>query len=187
MKSIYVHFPFCESRCHYCDFYALGRDRTAASDPARFEQALERECALVAGDLAGRIDTLFFGGGTPSLTHPGAMAAALRPLGISPRLAEGYEWTIEMNPSSITPEGLLGYRSLGANRVSMGVQAMRDDLLLTLGRVHKAQAVERALDAVFASEIGSVSVDLLCGVPGQSLTDIEGAIEIGRASCRERV
>lgn len=175
-RSLYVHFPFCESKCHYCDFYSLGRERTRATDAGDFERALRAEAELNRGRLAHRIDTIFFGGGTPSMTPASAMARALAPLELEKRVDASTEWTMEANPSSITPESMREYRALGVNRVSMGVQAMREDLLSSLGRVHSREAALRALDAVFSAGFENVSVDLLCGVPDQGVADIEEAM-----------
>lgn len=87
------------------------------------------------------------------------------------------EWTMEANPSSVDRKKLTGYREIGINRISMGVQALRDDHLLQLGRVHNSKAVFEALDALFETGFENVSVDLLCGVPGQSLEDLQQALE----------
>jgi oxygen-independent coproporphyrinogen-3 oxidase len=177
MRSLYVHFPFCETKCHYCDFYSLGRERTREGDPDKFERALARECELSAPQLAPELDTIFFGGGTPSMTPPETMSRALRPLGLDRRVTAATEWTMEANPSSVSEATLRGYRALGVNRISMGVQAMNDDLLLKLGRVHSRDAALRALESIFASGFDNVSVDLLCGVPGQTLELLDGAID----------
>ena len=175
--SLYVHFPFCETKCHYCDFYSLGRERTRDTDSNQFEAALLREATISAPELASRIDTIFFGGGTPSMTPPQSMVRALKPLNLFERIHDGTEWTMEANPSSVDIENLKGYRALGVNRVSMGVQAMNDELLLKLGRVHSRDQALKALDAIFGSGITNASVDLLCGVPGQTLEHLEKAID----------
>jgi len=177
MRSLYVHFPFCESKCHYCDFYSLGREKTREGDPLKFEQALTLECRRQAHLIDGTLDTIFFGGGTPSMTPVSEMARALAPLELNRRVGPETEWTMEANPSSVTLESLQAYRAFGVNRISMGVQAMRDDLLARLGRVHSKDAALRALEAIFAAGFENVSVDLLCGVPGQTIADIESAIE----------
>ncbi len=174
-ESLYVHFPFCEAKCHYCDFYSIGRERTREGDPGRFEFSLLAESRLQAPLLAPKLQTIFFGGGTPSMTPPESAARALEPV-LAGRVDAGTEWTMEANPSSIHAENMRGYRSLGVNRVSMGVQAMREDLLSMLGRVHSRDAVLRALDTVFGAGFDNVSVDLLCGVPGQRLEDLEEAM-----------
>jgi oxygen-independent coproporphyrinogen-3 oxidase len=181
IRSLYVHFPFCETKCHYCDFYSLGRERTREGDADAFELALRREAELAIHhtenfELAPELDTIFFGGGTPSMTPPESMARALEPLFSKTRVTPSTEWTMEANPSSIDLERLKAYRSYGVNRISMGVQAMRDDLLLKLGRVHSRDAALKALDAIFESGIDNVSVDLLCGVPGQTLADLDEAL-----------
>lgn len=180
-RSLYVHFPFCETKCHYCDFYSIARARAVSGDTARFEGALTAETRLAThGSLPGldpTLDTIFLGGGTPSLTDPDSMARALAPVLERAQLSGNLEFTMEANPSSIETQRMRDYRSLGVNRVSMGVQSLRDDHLKWMGRAHdRAQAFE-ALDAVFMAGFENVSVDLLCGVPGQTLEDIDQAIK----------
>jgi oxygen-independent coproporphyrinogen-3 oxidase len=176
MKSLYVHFPFCEAKCHYCDFYSLGREKTKTGDADAFENALKAECEQMGPLLAPELETIFFGGGTPSMTPPDSMKRALEPLWKHTRVTEKTEWTMEANPSSIERDKMKAYREFGPNRVSMGAQAMREDLLKNLGRVHSRDAVLRALDAVFGAGFENVSVDLLCGVPNQGIKDIEEAM-----------
>jgi oxygen-independent coproporphyrinogen-3 oxidase len=176
IRSLYVHFPFCETKCHYCDFYSLGRERTREGDAPRFERALLAEAKLKAPLLAPELDTIFFGGGTPSMTPPDSMKRALEPIWARTSVTKNTEWTMEANPSSITLPAFKEYKAFGINRVSMGVQAMRDDLLLKLGRVHSRDAAIRALDVIFSAGIDNASVDLLCGVPGQTLAVLEEAM-----------
>jgi oxygen-independent coproporphyrinogen-3 oxidase len=177
ISSLYVHFPFCETKCHYCDFYSLGRERTQAGDVPAFETALRTEARLTAHELSASLETIFFGGGTPSMTPADAMRRALEPLQLETKITPSTEWTMEANPSSVTDESLREYRSLGVNRISMGVQAMRVDLLAKLGRVHSREKALQALDEIFSAGFDNVSVDLLCGVPGQSLYDLEEAMK----------
>jgi oxygen-independent coproporphyrinogen-3 oxidase len=181
MRSLYVHFPFCESKCHYCDFYSIGAERTAESDPVLFEDALYHECRAMAPRLGPadgpKLETIFFGGGTPSMTPPESMRRALAPLELDRRVGPDTEWTMEANPSSVDRKRLEDYRRLGVNRISMGVQALRPDLLTMLGRVHSRDAAFAALDAIFAAGFTNVSVDLLCGVPNQAVSDVEKAME----------
>jgi oxygen-independent coproporphyrinogen-3 oxidase len=181
MRSLYVHFPFCESKCHYCDFYSIGAERTAASDPRLFEDALFAESRRMAARLGPsdgeKLETIFFGGGTPSMTPPESMRKALAPLELEKRVGPDTEWTMEANPSSVDQARLEQYRALGVNRISMGVQALRPDLLTMLGRVHSRDAAFTALDAIFAAGFTNVSVDLLCGVPNQKVADVELAME----------
>jgi oxygen-independent coproporphyrinogen-3 oxidase len=134
------------------------------------------ECEFVAPLLAPELDTIFFGGGTPSMTPVSSMERALEPLRLGERVTNRTEWTMEANPSSISLESMREYRAFGVNRVSMGVQSMREDLLTRLGRVHTRDAAIRALNAVFEAGFENVSVDLLCGVPDQGLEDLEEAL-----------
>jgi len=175
-STLYVHFPFCETKCHYCDFYSIGRERTREGDAPKFAVALQAESRLAASNLSDRIDTIFFGGGTPSMTPPEVMEEALAPLELARRVHDSTEWTMEANPSSVDRVNLEGYQKLGVNRISMGVQALRDDLLARLGRVHSRDKALQSLDTIFESGLTNVSVDLLCGVPGQSLDILEEAL-----------
>ncbi|MFZ9595206.1 MAG: radical SAM family heme chaperone HemW [Bdellovibrionia bacterium] len=177
MQSIYVHFPFCESKCHYCDFYSLGKERTRPGDESQFEAALRKEAESIATTHSpSQLSSIFLGGGTPSMTPPESMAKALEPLWKTFQLTPETEWTMEANPSSVNPQSLSEYRALGINRISLGVQAMRPDLLELLGRVHSQQAALGALEAIFKAGFTNVSVDLLCGVPGQSEQDVIQAL-----------
>lgn len=178
IRSLYVHFPFCEAKCHYCDFYSLGAERTKAEDPDKFQVALRKECESLTRWLAPEIDTIFFGGGTPSMTPARQMERALEPLRLKERVTARTEWTMEANPSSVTTESLREYRAFGVNRISMGVQALRPDLLQSLGRVHSREAALKALDSIFEAGFDNVSVDLLCGVPNQSMEDLQEALSI---------
>lgn len=176
IKSLYVHFPFCETKCHYCDFYSIGAKQTGVTDPDRFEAALTREAQLRAPLLAPTLDTIFFGGGTPSMTDPLSMERALAPLDLNSRTAKT-EWTMEANPSSIRLDRLKGYRALGVNRISMGVQSLTDETLKKMGRAHNAGEAFRAMETVFESGISNVSIDLLCGVPGQTVDTLVQELE----------
>ncbi len=176
-RSLYVHFPFCEAKCHYCDFYSIGREKTRAQDPLLFERALTCEGQFWENHLPATFDTLFLGGGTPSMTPPESMLKALAPLRLESRISPTTEWTMEANPSSVDRANLEGYRRIGVNRVSMGTQSLREDLLKSLGRVHSRQQALRALETLFEAGFDNVSVDLLCGVPNQSLTDLDEAID----------
>lgn len=176
-EHLYFHFPFCEARCHYCDFYALAKDRTNPEQVGQFERCLRREVELRSQEIAPTIQTIFFGGGTPSMTSPGAIRTILRPLFEVSHLADDAEWTMECNPSSITPEKLGLLRALGVNRLSFGVQSTQPELLHRLGRVHDREAAFRALEMAFILGFENISVDLMCGIPGQTLDEVRTSIE----------
>ncbi|RYZ66941.1 MAG: radical SAM family heme chaperone HemW, partial [Proteobacteria bacterium] len=177
MRSLYIHFPFCETKCHYCDFYSIGREKTRPEDAGTFERALLAECKREANRLAPEIDTIFFGGGTPSMTDPDSMARAIEPLQLSSRIHSGTEWTMEANPSSIDRERLTEYKKIGVNRISMGVQSLNDARLAALGRVHGRDEALDALETLFSTGFSNVSVDLLCGVPDQPDEELEAAMK----------
>jgi oxygen-independent coproporphyrinogen-3 oxidase len=177
--SLYLHFPFCEAKCHYCDFYSIGREKTRSGDPERFEAALIGEIRLRAdrGDFAQALETVFLGGGTPSMTPPDSMERIFGELFRHTRLAQEAEWTMEANPSSIDLDRFRSYRGLGINRVSMGVQSLKGEHLVKLGRVHDESEAIEALETVFQAGFTNVSTDLLCGVPGQTLSDLHSHLE----------
>jgi oxygen-independent coproporphyrinogen III oxidase len=176
-SSLYFHFPFCETKCHYCDFYSIAAHRIKPNEPSLFENSLKKEVESWLPQISPVLDTIFMGGGTPSMTDPESMQRSLESLWNVSSLADDAEWTMEANPSSIDPERLKNYRGLGVNRISMGVQATKNELLLKLGRVHDRNAALRALGAIFEAGFDNASVDLLCGVPGQTLSDIEEALQ----------
>ena len=177
-ESLYLHFPFCESKCHYCDFYSIGREKTKKDDPTVFEKALIHEINLRgnAGEFAPHLKTIFLGGGTPSMTEPASMERIFKTLFQYTKTNESTEWTMEANPSSISLEQFKEYRALGVNRVSMGVQSLNPDHLIQLGRVHNPEAAILALETLFKAGFSNVSTDLLCGVPGQTITDLHSHI-----------
>jgi oxygen-independent coproporphyrinogen-3 oxidase len=164
--GLYVHWPFCASKCPYCDFNS--HVRRAPVDEPRFVAAFLREMRHVAGLTRGRtVSSVFFGGGTPSLMSPGAASAILDGIAALWPVDPKAEITLEANPSSVEAERFRGYRSAGVNRVSLGVQALNDGDLRRLGRIHTAQDALDAL-AVAASTFDRFSFDLIYARPGQT-------------------
>jgi oxygen-independent coproporphyrinogen-3 oxidase len=163
-KSLYVHFPFCESKCHYCDFFSLPEGQVAEKQQARIYEAILKELDLYSRSIAVPLKTVFLGGGTPSLVPLETMERFIKKLPIDAKT----EVTMEANPSSITPERAKAWVKFGINRVSMGVQALNDDRLKWLGRVHSKSEVFEALEALFQGGIRRVSIDYIVGVPDQS-------------------
>src|SRR5437868_2541449 len=142
--GVYIHWPFCLSKCPYCDFNSHVRHE--AIDEARFVRAFEAEIATTAARAPGRtVSTIFFGGGTPSLMQPDSVGAILDAIAKHWTVAPDVEITLEANPTSVDATRFRGYRAAGVNRVSLGVQALDDDDLKALGRLH---SVQEALDAV---------------------------------------
>ena len=174
--GLYLHVPFCERICPYCDFAVVAARALAPSEEQRYVEALERELAARAPDFAGRrLETLYFGGGTPSLLAPESiarLAAAAR--AAFPGLAQPpREVTLEVNPSTLERARLPGFRAAGVNRISLGAQSFDDATLRRLGRAHRAEECRAALRAVRAAGFETLSIDLIAAAPGQSLASLE--------------
>lgn len=164
--GIYVHWPFCLSKCPYCDFNS--HVRQAPVDEARFVAAFRAELAHRAALTPGReVRSIFFGGGTPSLMQPSTVAAILDAIGQHWALEPDVEVTLEANPTSVEADRFRGYRAAGVNRVSLGVQAMNDADLKALGRLHTAAEALAAVETA-VSIFPRASFDLIYARPGQS-------------------
>ncbi len=175
--GVYVHWPFCLSKCPYCDFNS--HVRHAAIDEPRFVRAFASEIAATAARVPGRtVSTIFFGGGTPSLMQPSTVGAILETIAGHWPVAPDAEVTLEANPTSVEAARFRGYRSAGVNRVSLGVQALDDAALKELGRLHTAR---EALDAVAVARaiFERYSFDLIYARPRQ--TPDAWAAELKRA------
>jgi putative oxygen-independent coproporphyrinogen III oxidase len=175
--AVYVHWPFCLSKCPYCDFNS--HVRHGGIDEARFIRGYETEIATMAARTPGRtVSSIFFGGGTPSLMHPSSVQATLDCIDKHWTIAADAEVTLEANPTSVEATRFEGFRSAGVNRVSLGVQALDDAALKELGRLHTAQ---EALDAVAVARsiFRRYSFDLIYARPRQ--TPKAWAAELKRA------
>jgi len=165
--GVYIHWPFCLSKCPYCDFNS--HVRHVAIDETRYVAAFAAEIAATAARVPGRtVSTIFFGGGTPSLMQPQTVAAILDAIGRHWRVAPDAEITLEANPTSVEATRFRGYRTAGVNRVSLGVQSLDDAVLKELGRLHTAR---EALDAVAVARgiFERYSFDLIYARPGQTV------------------
>jgi putative oxygen-independent coproporphyrinogen III oxidase len=164
--GVYVHWPFCLSKCPYCDFNS--HVRHAPIDEARFARAFAREIETTAARVPGReVSSIFLGGGTPSLMQPQTVGAILDAIGKHWHVTSDVEVTLEANPTSVEAARFRGYRTAGVNRVSLGVQALDDGSLKALGRLHTAR---EALDAVAVARqaFDRYSFDLIYARPDQT-------------------
>lgn len=164
--SLYIHIPFCKSRCLYCDFCSTNHLEDAES----YVDALEREYALLmaAYPEVMRFKSIFVGGGTPTAISDRAFDRLLALISRLPKTAD-YEWTMEANPESATPNKLRAMRLAGCNRLSMGLQDFEPTVLKTLGRIHTAETFVEAFHQARAVGFENVSADLMFGIPGQTL------------------
>lgn len=166
VASVYVHAPFCVRRCFYCDFAVQVRKE---GNPGEWLDALEGEleglCREGRFTLADELETLYVGGGTPSLLGPDAMEGLARVLGARRVAGEELEWTAEANPESLTPELARGWREAGVNRLSLGVQTFHEPALRWMGRRHGPQGATQAVAAARSEGLENLSVDLIFGLP----------------------
>ena len=167
--GVYVHWPFCLSKCPYCDFNS--HVRHAAIDETRFARAFAREIETTAKRTGAReVTSIFLGGGTPSLMRPETVGAILEAIGRNWTVAADAEVTLEANPTSVEATRFAGYRAAGVNRVSLGVQALDDTSLKMLGRLHSAKEALEAV-AIARRTFDRYSFDLIYARPGQTPAD----------------
>jgi putative oxygen-independent coproporphyrinogen III oxidase len=167
--GVYLHWPFCLSKCPYCDFNS--HVRRAPIDEPRFTRAFAAEIEATAARVPDRtVSTIFLGGGTPSLMQPKTVAALLEAIARHWRIAPDAEITLEANPTSVEAERFRGYRAAGVNRVSLGVQALDDRALAELGRLHTAKEAIAAVD-VARRVFERYSFDLIYARPQQTPQD----------------
>ena len=181
-KALYIHIPFCKHRCAYCDFAT----RAVASDSPEIGEYVEQlvmdiRKASREGKLAA-IETVYIGGGTPSYLGTKHLSSLLYALGVSMNLTPEVEVSMEANPESVTPELIRDIYALGVNRLSIGVQSFDDRFLQKMDRIHSG---EQAANAVRMAQerFENVSVDLMCGIPGQTadewMADVQRAVDLG--------
>ena len=169
--GLYLHIPYCFSKCRYCDFYSAPGQRGV---PRAYVDALLRELSRFAPDAPLRPDTLYFGGGTPSLLAPADAARlidAAQPL-------PGAEITLEANPETVTEASLRAFRAAGVNRISFGVQSARDSQLKTLGRPHTAKQARAAFAAARRAGFENISGDIMLALPHYTQAEFDETLEL---------
>ena len=168
MAGIYIHIPFCRSKCAYCNFFSVVSDKQRDG----FLEALKREAVSRKDYLGGEtVDTIYFGGGTPSLLKPSEIAGILNALKDNYPIADNPEVTLEANPDTVSIESLSQYRLIGVNRLSIGIQSFFDDDLQYLSRRHDSKHAMQVLDWAKDAGFQEVTLDLIYGIP--TLTDRE--------------
>lgn len=166
--GLYIHWPFCQAKCPYCDFNS---HVVAQIDQNAWAEAYLSEIARVGAETQGRVlRSVFFGGGTPSLMDPAVVDAILKKVRATWPIANDLEVTLEANPTSVEAGRFAGYRDAGVNRVSMGIQALNDADLKALGRLHSADEAMRAFE-IARKVFDRVSFDLIYARQGQSVAD----------------
>ena len=173
--GLYVHIPFCQSKCGYCDFYSVSG--TALVSP--FIKALKTEIAATAQRLASKLsfDSIYLGGGTPSLLSAADIDGLLESLHHYYSIDEDCETTIEVNPGTIDSVKLTAFRKSGINRISIGVQSFIDRELQRLERIHTAAEARRAISESRQCGFDNLSIDLIFAIPGQKISDWQFSLE----------
>ncbi len=180
-SGIYIHFPFCEKKCSYCDFYSIEN----LSKACIFTNSLLSEIELRSQrhESKPNLSSIFIGGGTPSLLPPESIGRILQSIKSHFSFGEDIEITIECNPDSTLLENLHDYRKLGINRISLGVQSFARDELISLGRLHTPEQAAAAFHSARSAGFDNIGIDLIFAVPGQSARSwsrtIDKALELG--------
>ncbi len=162
--GLYIHIPFCRRKCPYCDFYSIAYDRSCASE------YVDVLCQQIK-NIKQKIKTVYIGGGTPTVLDRRLLSRLLTSL--SPLLAQSKENTIEANPESLDTVKARLFRKKGIDRISIGVQSLRDDKLVFLGRIHSAATARRAVATAKKSGFSNISVDAIYGLPGETAEEWE--------------
>lgn len=167
-KEVYIHIPFCEYKCHYCDFNSYV---TKGESVQQYLIALDKEIQqTIAQTPTDVIETIFIGGGTPSILKPKELAFLFESiLKHFSQLSDSLEFTIEANPGTLDIEKLSVMKEYGINRISMGVQAFQDDLLMYLGRIHSEKDVYKNINNARGLGFENISIDLMFGLPNQTI------------------
>jgi oxygen-independent coproporphyrinogen-3 oxidase len=181
--GLYVHVPFCERVCPYCDFAVLGVGRLDPADEAEWLELLLAEWALVRDEVAGRpVASVYFGGGTPGLVRAETIARLLDAFRAELAFGEP-EITVELNPGRLEVERVPALKACGVNRLSLGLQALDDTVLRRLGRAQSGAEARAGLEACLAAGFASLSIDLIYGAPGQDvatlLRDVDAVLDLG--------
>ena len=175
--GIYVHVPFCVKKCDYCDFYSC----TDLEKIQVYVDSLIHEMTMRT-DLSFSSDTLYFGGGTPSLLQPDQIQALLKAVADRFQLSQNTEITIEANPGTVTAEKLAGFYQAGVNRINIGVQSFSDFFLGFLSRIHTAKEAIDSFEAARSVGFDNIGLDLIYGLPGQTermwQADLDAAIDL---------
>ena len=179
MAGIYIHIPFCKSRCKYCDFFST----THLQKQAQYVEAVLAEWQMRQHQLSEPIHTIYIGGGTPSTLDTTALARIFEAILSTCPDTRPHEITIEANPGDITLEKAQAWRAMGINRLSMGVQSFQDHLLQLIGRRHNANQAIQAVQLAQAAGFDNISIDLMYALPDQTMQmwqqDVQQALSLG--------
>lgn len=173
--ALYIHIPFCERKCYYCDFTSFAKE---GKDIDNYIDNLIKELSLYKDKLSNhKIETIFIGGGTPSSIHQNYIKRILDYIYENYNIENLVEVSIEINPGTLTLLKAKEYKSFGINRVSMGAQSLNGNLLKAIGRIHTVKDIKDSIEILRKANFNNINVDLMFGLPGQEINDIEEALQ----------
>ncbi len=173
VTSIYIHTPFCKSKCRYCDFPSFSQKEYLAEE---YFHCLVKEIQR-SEHKSKTISTIFFGGGTPSLVDEKYIGMVMDELGRNFNIADDCEITLEANPGTLTGRKASSYRLSGINRISIGMQSHDEAILATLGRIHTSEDVARSVEMIRSAGFDNYNLDIMCALPGQDIALLEKSLE----------
>ncbi len=174
MAGIYIHIPFCASKCSYCDFYSV----IPLSKKKDLVNAIVKELHLRSQFIQEPVETIYFGGGTPSVLEPKELESIMASIHQHYTLSDILECTFEANPEHITSDYVKDIQGLGINRLSMGTQSFDDDILKFLKRSHQATQAIKAVETAYSNGLSNISIDLIYAIPGLSLKQWKEQLKI---------
>ncbi len=174
IKAAYIHIPFCEHICHYCDFNKVFLKGQPVDE---YLDSLEKEIKLTVTNNQSPLSTVFVGGGTPTSLNAQQLERLCRIISDNLPLAEHAEYTFEANPGDLSPDKLKALYEGGVNRLSFGVQSFNDDLLQRIGRTHRAKDVFTSVEAAKNIGFDNISIDLMYSLPGQTINDFAATLK----------
>lgn len=173
--GIYVHIPFCKKKCNYCDFYSVKWDDESEN---KYIDAVINEINNYQSTLDDKyiVDTVYFGGGTPTIINPHNLRRILENIRSTFEIDKDAEISMEANPNTLTEENLKAYKEIGINRLSIGIQSLNDDILYKIGRIHNSREALEAIDRAKQFGFENINADVMFNIPGQTTMDIEDTL-----------
>lgn len=171
--GIYVHIPFCKQKCKYCDFISFKCNENKIEN---YVDCVIKEIIDKAAEVKERIDTIYIGGGTPSIVSAYYIQKIISTIKENYKVLKNAEITIEINPGTVNEEKLKKYKEIGVNRLSIGLQSTNDKLLEMLGRIHKYKDFEDVYEAARGVGFNNINVDLMIGLPNQTMDDVDTSL-----------
>ncbi len=177
IKSLYIHIPFCNQKCYYCDFTSFSKENP---EYEKYVDVLIKDLEYKKKEyFLSKLDTIYIGGGTPTVLPLSLLEKLLFYIKENFHFSTNYEYTIEGNPESIDKEKLLVMRKYGINRLSMGVQSFNEDILKYLGRIHNSEQSVKAFYEARSAGFSNINIDLIYGIPGESFQSWQKTLESG--------